>query len=83
MTFEDFDYVELDYDDDTFTIVKEGHTYTYDINEEIGLYNQILGNDEVYKYEVYSQEEDFYFEDSNDRSVDDDIKDLWKQLEDL
>lgn len=62
MTFEDFDYVEMDYDSGTFTITKEGHEYTYDISSEFELYSQIMGSGEVDKYEVYSQEEEYFEE---------------------
>lgn len=80
MTFEDFDYVDIDFDDDTFTIVKEGKSYTYDVNEEVGLYTHIMGTGNVDKYEVYSQEDEYLVEES-DKTVEDEITELWKRLE--
>lgn len=81
MTFEDFDYVDIDYDSNTFTIIKEGHTYTYDIDSEMGLYQQIMGSGSVDKYEVYSQEEEYYVEDTGQgQTVGDRIRDLWERI---
>lgn len=80
MTFEDFDYVDLDYDDMAFTIVKGGHEYTYDIAEENALYNDIMFASNVEKYEVYSQEEEYLVEES-DRTVEEEIKELWERLQ--
>ena len=82
MTFEEFDYVDIDYDANTFTIIKEGHAYTYDINAEISLYNQIIGSGGVDKYEVYSQEDEYYVEDSN-REINEEITELWRQLQEM
>lgn len=55
MTFEDLDYIEIDYDSNTFTILKEGHPYTYDINNEIDLLERIIDSGNV-EYEIYGQE---------------------------
>lgn len=82
MTFEDFDYVDMDYDDNTFTIYKNGHEYTYDIGEENELYSRIMDSD-VEKYEVYSQEDEFFREEDEDKSIEDEIHDLWKELEEI
>ncbi len=80
MTFEEFDYVDLDYDSMTFTIVKEGHEYTYDISKENALYSDIMFAENVEKYEVYSQEEEYLVEES-DRTVEEEITELWERLE--
>lgn len=80
MTFEDFDYVDIDYDNNTFKIIKEGHSYTYDINQESQLYSQLMGSGGVDKYEVYSQEDEYLVENTG-RSVDEDIRDLWEQVQ--
>jgi hypothetical protein len=80
MTFEDFDYVDIDYDQNTFTIIKEGHSYTYDISSENTLYGQIMGSGGVDKYEVYSQEDEYYVEESN-RDVNEEITELWNRLQ--
>ena len=82
MTFEDFDYVDIDYDSNTFTIVKEGHSYTYDIGSENTLYSQIMGSGGVDKYEVYSQEDEYYVEESN-RDVNEEITELWNRLQEM
>ena len=82
MTFEDFDYVDIDYDSNTFTIVKEGHSYTYDINSENTLYSQIMGSGGVDKYEVYSQEDEYYVEESQ-RDVNEEITELWNRLQEM
>jgi len=82
MTFEDFDYVDIDYDSNTFTIIKEGHSYTYDINSENTLYSQIMGSGGVDKYEVYSQEDEYYVEESN-RDVNEEITELWNRLQEM
>lgn len=55
MTFEDLDYLEIDYDSNTFTILKEGNIYTYDINNEIDLLERIIDSQNV-EYEIYGQE---------------------------
>lgn len=55
MTFEDLDYMEIDYDSNTFTILKEGNIYTYDINNEIDLLERIIDSQNV-EYEIYGQE---------------------------
>jgi len=55
MSFEDMDYLEIDYDSSTFTILKEGKFYTYDINSEIYLLDKILDSGNV-EYEIYGQE---------------------------
>jgi len=55
MTFEDLDYIEIDYDSNTFSILKEGHIYTYDINQEMDLLSHIIDSGNV-EYEVYGQE---------------------------
>ncbi len=80
MTFEDFDYVDIDYDSNTFTIIKDEHSYTYDIDQESELYSQIMGSDGVDKYEVYSQEEEYYVEDTG-KDVNEEIKELWERLQ--
>lgn len=80
MTFEDFDYVDIYYDMYTFTIIKEGHSYTYDINSENTLYSQIMGSGGVDKYEVYSQEDSYEVEDTG-RTVEEEIKELWEQIQ--
>jgi len=80
MTFEDFDYVDIDYDSNTFTIIKEGHSYTYDINSENTLYTEIMGSGEVDKYEVYSQEDEYLVEESQ-RDVNEEITELWDRLQ--
>lgn len=59
MTFEDLDYIEIDYDSNTFTILKEGHTYTYDINQEMDLLQSIVNSGNV-EYELYGQERELY-----------------------
>ena len=82
MTFEDFDYVDIDYDQNTFTIIKEGHSYTYDINQESQLYSQIMGSGGVDKYEVYSQEDEYYVEDTG-KDVNEEIKELWERLQEV
>jgi len=82
MTFEEFDYVDLDYDTNSFTIVKEGHSYTYDIDSENTLYTHILGSGGVDKYEVYSQEDEYYVEESQ-RDVDEEITELWNKLQEM
>lgn len=82
MTFEDFDYVDIDYDYDTFTIIKEGHSYTYNINSENVLYSQIMGSGGVDKYEVYSQEDEYYVEDTG-KDVNEEIKELWERLQEM
>jgi len=82
MTFEDFDYVDIDYDSNTFTIIKEGHSYTYDINSENTLYSQIMGSGGVDKYEVYSQEDEYYVEESQ-RDVNEEITELWNRLQEM
>lgn len=82
MTFEDFDYVDIDYDNDTFTIIKEGHSYTYDISSENALYAQIMGSGGVDKYEVYSQEDEYYVEESQ-RDVNEEITELWNRLQEM
>ena len=82
MTFEDFDYVDIDYDSNTFKIVKEGHSYTYDINSENTLYSQIMGSGGVDKYEVYSQEDEYYVEESQ-RDVNEEITELWNRLQEM
>jgi len=82
MTFEDFDYVDIDYDSNTFTVVKEGHSYTYDINSENTLYSQIMGSGGVDKYEVYSQEDEYYVEES-ERDVNEEITELWNRLQEM
>jgi len=33
----DFDFIDIDWDEDTFTIIKGGNEYTYSITEEQGL----------------------------------------------
>lgn len=55
MTFEDMDYLEINYDDSTFSILKEGHVYTYDIDTEIDLLDKILDSGNV-EFEIYGQE---------------------------
>jgi len=55
MTFEELDYIEIDFDSDTFTILKEGELYTYDISNELGLLQQVLDSGNV-EYEIYGQE---------------------------
>jgi hypothetical protein len=55
MSFEELSYLEVDYDADTFTILKQGTIYTYDIHSEIDLLNQILDSGNV-EYEIYGQE---------------------------
>ncbi len=82
MTFEDFDYVDIDYDSDTFTIIKEGHSYTYDISSENALYSQIMGSGGVDKYEVYSHEDEYYVEDTG-KDVNEEIKELWERLQEM
>ena len=59
MTFEDLDYIEIDYDSNTFTILKEGHIYTYDINQEMDLLQGIINSGNV-EYEIYGQEREYY-----------------------
>ena len=55
MTFEDMDYIEVDFDSNTFSILKEGQIYTYDIDSEVNLLDRILDSGNV-EYEVYGQE---------------------------
>lgn len=55
MSFEDIDYIDIDYDSNTFSILKEGNIYTYDLTEEIDLLDRILDSDNV-EYEIYGQE---------------------------
>jgi len=55
MTFEELDYLEIDYDSSTFSILKEGHIYTYDIQTEIDLLDRILDSGNV-EFEIYGQE---------------------------
>jgi len=59
MTFEDLDYIEIDYDSNTFSILKEGHVYTYDIDNEIDLLSRIIDSNNV-EFEVYGQEREIY-----------------------
>ena len=55
MTFEELDYLEIDYDSGTFSILKEGHVYSYDILTEIDLLDRILDSGNV-EFEIYGQE---------------------------
>lgn len=55
ITFEEMDYLEVDYDSSTFSILKEGKVYTYDIQSEIDLLDRILDSGNV-EFEVYGQE---------------------------
>jgi len=55
LSFEDIDYIDIDYDSNTFSILKEGNIYTYDLTEEIDLLDRILDSDNV-EYEIYGQE---------------------------
>ena len=55
MSFEDMDYIDVDYDTNTFTILKDGNIYVYDINQEISLLNSILRSGNV-EFEIYGQE---------------------------
>lgn len=55
MTFEEMDYLEIDYDSSTFSILKGGQVYTYDIRSEINLLDSILSSGTV-EYEIYGQE---------------------------
>lgn len=55
MTFEEMDYLEIDYDSSTFSILKEGHIYTYDMQSEINLLDSILDSGNV-EFEIYGQE---------------------------
>lgn len=82
MTFEEFDYVDIDYDENTFTIWKDREHYTYDIDKENTLYQKIMDSD-IEKYEVYSQEETFDREEDKGKSIEDEIHDLWKEIENL
>jgi hypothetical protein len=49
------DYIDIDYDSNTFSILKEGNIYTYDLTEEIDLLDRILDSGNV-EYEIYGQE---------------------------
>lgn len=55
MTFEEMDYLEIDYDSNTFSILKKGEVYTYNIEDEINLLDRILGSGNV-EFEIYGQE---------------------------
>jgi hypothetical protein len=63
VSFEDYESVTVDQDDDTFTIEKEnGMTYTYKISEERSLYRNIINSDDLKDdiYELSSEEVDEY-----------------------
>jgi hypothetical protein len=55
MSFEEMDYVDIDYDSNTFSILKDGKLYTYDLTEEIDLLESVLDSGNV-EYEIYGQE---------------------------
>jgi len=58
MSFEDFEgEVVIDYDSNTFTIERDGHVQSYDIDQEADWLRNIYdsGEVEIVEYEVYGQ----------------------------
>lgn len=55
MSFEEINYIDVDFDRNEFTILKNGEYYTYDIDREITLLINIIDSGNV-EYEVYGQE---------------------------
>ena len=62
MSFEDVSEIDVDFDEGTFTMVRNnGTTHTYSIDSEGELFNNIMQHsDEVEVYQLSSEEVDEY-----------------------
>ena len=77
VSFEDVDSVDVDFDDNTFTINRNsGKSYTYNIDQEFDLFQRMQEGDYGIPFFEVSREE-------GEISIDEEIRSLWKELEGL